>query len=275
MAHRWRLAPPAFGKDPDEVLFEALAGLQVSWTSDGEGTQLWAEGGSAEKVREALRMSGLAPLSEEEEPDRDWVSESAALRRPVPVGRYLLDPHDGERATSPGRRTRLSVPAARAFGTGSHESTRLAVRLLLQEIVPGASVLDVGCGAGTLAFVAASEGASPVVAFDLDPDAAFATRRHGAAGGPAPRSVRIFAGPLAALRGGVRFDIIVANMLEEELAPLLISLAGLLETGGLLLTSGQLRERETPWLLELSAAGFGAFRIVAENEWLGVAATRV
>ena len=274
MVHRWRLAPPAPGKDLDEVLFEALAGLEVSWASDSEGTQLWAEGRTAEEVREALEASGLAPLSEQEEPDRDWEVESAVLRCPVPVGRYLLDPHEGERATSPGRRTRLFVPAARAFGTGSHESTRLSVRLLLQEIVPGASVLDVGCGAGTLAFVAASEGAARVVAFDLDLDAALATREHAAAGGRRLRSVRTFAGSMAALRTGVRVDVVVANMLEEELRPLLSDLGGLLGAGGLLLTSGQLREREEPWLGDLSAAGFGSFRIVAENEWLGVAATK-
>ena len=110
------------------------------------------------------------------------------------MDRYLFDPHDGSLATAPppGVR-RLFLPAVRAFGTGSHESTRLAVRLLLSENLRGACVLDVGCGTGTLAFVAALEGASHVVAFDVDREAVFATREQARVNGiPRVSNVRRF-----------------------------------------------------------------------------------
>ena len=270
-AIRWVLSFPV-GTSVDDLLTESLSEFQVSWVEDPSGVRLWSGRDEETAVSAALESAGIEVLGREEEAERDWVAESAALRSAVTVGRYLLDPHDGVRATPPGGRLRIHLPAARAFGTGSHESTRIAVRLLQQEMVPKTVVLDVGCGAGTLAFVAALEGAARVVAFDLDLDAALATREHARTN--STRGVSAFAGPSEALRPGGRFGLVVANMLQEELSPLLGQIRELLVEGGTLLTSGQLRAREEEWLGVLSSEGFGSFRLAAENEWLGVAATR-
>ena len=270
-AIRWILSFPE-GTSIDDLLTESLSELQVSWVEDPPGVRLWSGSEEGTAVSAALESAGIEVLGREGEAERDWVAESAALRSPVTVGRYLLDPHDGARATPHGGRSRIHLPAARAFGTGSHESTRIAVRLLQQEMVPKTVVLDVGCGAGTLAFVAALEGAAQVVAFDLDLDAALATREHARTN--RMRGVSAFAGPSEALRPGGRFGLVVANMLQEELSPLLGQIRELLVEGGTLLTSGQLRAREEEWLGVLSSEGFGGFRLAVENEWLGVAATR-
>ena len=143
------------------------------------------------------------------------------------------------------------------------------MRLLLAEDLRGARVLDVGCGTGTLAFVAALEGARHVVAFDVDPHAAFATREQARANG-IPR-VSAFAGPLEALRDEARFDVIVANMIHEEIAPLLPALRARLAPGGRLLCSGQLVERRGEWENLLRKEGFRHVRSIQENEWLGTA----
>jgi ribosomal protein L11 methyltransferase len=270
-AIRWALSFPG-GTSVDDLLTEALSEFQVSWVDGPSGVRLWSGCDEESAVTAALESAGIEVLERAEEAERDWVAESAALRSPVTVGRYLLDPHDGNRATPPGCWSRIHLPAARAFGTGSHESTRIAVRLLRQEMVPGTVVLDVGCGAGTLAFVASLEGAARVVAFDLDLDATLATREHARTN--RVLGVSAFAGPSSALRPGGRFGLVVANMLQEELSPLLGQIRELLADGGTLLTSGQLRAREEEWLGVLSSEGFGCFRLAVENEWLGVAATR-
>ena len=275
MAEAIRIEVPAkqaarFEENHGDFL-EGLGGLPFSSTIAADGKLLvWVEPRDLEAALTGFAALGVCGLSTFEEIPRDWVAEAAALRRAVRVERYLFDPHDGTLATTPppGVR-RLHVPAVRAFGTGSHESTRLAVRLLLSEVLGGARVLDVGCGTGTLAFVAALEGARHVVAFDVDRDAAFATREQARANG-IPR-VWVFAGLLEALRDEARFDVIVANIIHEEIAPLLATIRGRLAPGGRLLTSGQLVERREEWEGLLSKGGFRQLRSLTENEWFGSA----
>jgi ribosomal protein L11 methyltransferase len=264
-------AQAASFEENDEYFFEVMGDLPCSSTRSADGTLLvWVERENLEGAIAALARAGAARVFTFEENPTDWVAESAALRRSVLVERYLLDPHDDDRATvpPPGVR-RLYLPAVRAFGTGSHESTRLALRLLLGESLAGARVLDVGCGTGTLAFVAALEGARHVVAFDLDPDAAFATREQARANAT-PR-VSAFAGPLDGLAGRARFDVVVANMIHEEIAPLLPALRAHLAPGGRLLCSGQLLERKGEWEDLLRKEGYRQVRSIQENEWLGTA----
>ena len=252
-------------------LFDGMGDVPFSSTSVADGRVLvWVERADLAEALARLEHLGARGLSSFEEEDADWLARAAALRRPVLVERYLFDPHDGERATvAPAGVRRLVLPAARAFGTGSHESTRLAVRLLLGEDLRGLRVLDVGCGTGTLAFVAVLEGAARAVAFDLDLDAALATREQARANGLA--RLDVFAGPLEALAGTARFDVAVANMIQEEVAPLLPALRVRLAAGGRLLCSGQLVEKRGEWDELLRENGFRFVRSLQENDWLGSA----
>ena len=272
--HAVRIEIPAalaVGLEEHEDFLEGLGGLEFSAAAAPEGgLTVWVDSEDLPMALAALAALGASGLLTFKEKSTDWIAESAALRRSVLVERYLLDPHDGILASvpPPGVR-RLFLPAVRAFGTGSHESTRLAVRLLLAEDLSGARVLDVGCGTGTLAFVAALEGAARVVAFDLDRDAAFATREQARANA-VPR-VSAFAGPLEALRPPARFDVIAANMIHEETA----------RSSRRSARSSRRRAgssaRDSSWSgkrsLKICSAkeGLPTVRSLRENEWLGTA----
>ncbi|HCC57407.1 MAG TPA: 50S ribosomal protein L11 methyltransferase, partial [Solibacterales bacterium] len=70
---------------------------------------------------------------------------------------------------APNGRIRIFINAGQAFGTGAHESTRLCLELLEEQLQPGDHVADVGTGSGILAEAAARLGAGGVVACDSDP----------------------------------------------------------------------------------------------------------
>jgi ribosomal protein L11 methyltransferase len=255
----------------EPALEEVLADLFVSWSIRAGVLSVWVSEDEAEEASARLGAAGIGILEREVEPERDWVAEAAALQRPVAVSGLVLDPHEPPTA-DPGDRRRLHLPAERAFGTGSHESTRLALRLLLSSVPAGGTVLDVGCGAGTLALAARTAGARRAFGFDLDLEAPLASRvnvrRNGLDG------CAFWGGLLESLSPGARFGLVVANMLHEEVGPLLPGLAPLLPPGGLLVTAGQLVAREAEFLRLLESAGLVPRRLASEGEWLGTLSVR-
>ena len=100
----------------------------------------------------------------------------------------------------------ITIDPGRAFGTGSHPTTRLCLELLLERD-PG-SLLDVGCGSGVLSVAAAKLGFHPVIAIDRDPAAIDATTRN-------------------AHVNGVRVDVRQADALSERLPASDLALANL------------------------------------------------
>ena len=257
--------------DAEPRLEEVLADLLASWSvRDGE-LSLWVSEEDAAVAEGHLSAAGVPVLGRDVEPERDWLAEAAALQRPLAVGGLVLDPHEPPSAEA-GSRRRVFLPAERAFGTGSHESTRLALRLLLGTVPAGGTVLDVGCGAGTLALAARIAGAGRAFGFDLDLEAPFASRTN--ARRNALDGCSFWGGLLESLSPAARFDLVVANMLQEEVGPLLPGLAALLPRRGLLVTAGQLVAREDEFTRLLVDAGFCLRELASEGEWLGTVSVR-
>jgi ribosomal protein L11 methyltransferase len=67
-------------------------------------------------------------------------------------------------------KVQIAIKPGMAFGTGTHPTTQMTLRLLEQYLHPGMSVLDAGCGSGILTIAAIQLGAGFVAAWDIDPD---------------------------------------------------------------------------------------------------------
>jgi ribosomal protein L11 methyltransferase len=129
-------------------------------------------------------------------------------------------------------------PGNAIFGDGSHPTTRLcagALDLLCRQLQPEA-VLDVGTGTGVLARIARARGARFVVGTDIDPHALVAAKAD--AGLDEGEGTSIHFGCEAPDHWGARFDLAVANILEEPLRQLAPALSRALRPGGELLLSG-------------------------------------
>ena len=128
----------------------------------------------------------------------------------------------------------LEIDPGRAFGSGSHPTTRLVLAALERLVTPGCAVLDVGCGSGVLAVAAAQLGAGSVVAIDVDEEALEATRAN-VSRNHVEQQVTVAHTPVGAVDG--RFDLVLANIglvTITELAPAIAARAPVLVLSGLL-----------------------------------------
>ncbi len=221
----------------------------------------------------ALERLGALGVEEGRLESTDWLRAWREAAVPFPVGsRWWLDPRPAEPTPAPPGRIRLAVEPRMAFGTGSHESTQLVLLELEEMDLEGRSVLDVGTGTGILALAAAALGARPVVGFDVDPLAALEAARTA---GEQERSVpcRFFAGTAGAL-GDRTFHVILANMIWENLAPLVPALGRRLSGGGEMVLSGLLAAQEEAVVRELEEQGLRVGRSRILGEWIGLVVHR-
>jgi len=133
----------------------------------------------------------------------------------------------------------VAIEPGASFGLGDHPTTRLTARAVERLVGPETSVLDVGCGSGVLAIVAALRGAAPVVAIDIAEAAREATVENAARNGVGDR-IDVSTRPLGDVAG--RFDVVLANILAPTLIALAPDLRRVLSPDGALVVSGILAE---------------------------------
>jgi ribosomal protein L11 methyltransferase len=222
---------------------------------------------------ELLRRSGARDVEISSLVERDWLAEYRDAVTAFAVGRrWWIDPHPEAPTPAPAGRFRLVVEPRSAFGSGSHESTQLALCFVEDIPVDGLGVLDVGTGSGVLAVAAAARGARPVVGFDLDPRAAFIAR-HTLGQQDGALEVAIFAGGIDAVAAN-RFEVLLCNMVSSRFLPLLGRIRAVLVPAGRLVLAGFLAVEEGPVRAALESCGFhidGAKRL---GEWSAVTAAR-
>ena len=248
------------------VLWEAgTAGIEVRPLAEGrvELVAYFAEAGP--ELAAGLFPPG-AIVERAEVPEVDWVGRFRETFKASRAGRFLVAPA----WDAPAERSAdvLLVDPGRAFGTGTHETTRLCLQSL--EDLAGrrrlGRTLDLGAGTALLAVAAARLGATPVVASDLDPEAVAASAAHARLNDVPVRVVRADGG-----RGFLprSFDLVLANLMALLLVDRAAEIRSLLAGGGALVLSGLLAE-DVPFVREAFAA-CGSPRTRLDGEWAALA----
>ncbi len=231
-------------------------------------------------IEQALwHLSQISPIPQPEYTlvkDQDWMSAWKEHYNPIPLGESLLvlpawqEPRSGE------KRHIIRINPAMAFGTGTHPTTQLCLRLLEKNIQPGTNVIDVGCGSGILSIAALKLGASHVIAVDTDEQSVKSTHENGGLNQVSPSDLEIGKGSVKDILSG-RFSCQEAPLvLVNILAPIIIrlfeqGLEKIVQEDGILLLSGILDHQENNVLEAAQNAGFIVMQKLSDADWVSFA----
>lgn len=224
-----------------------------------------------------LNQAGLNPGAAEviAKPvdDTDWATAWEKYYHPVPVTRFLTVVPDWEKYTPKNNDERvIQLDPGRAFGTGTHPTTKLSLQGLESVIRGGETVIDVGTGSGVLTIGAELLGANVILATDLD-DVAVDSAQKNLALNPEIGPVNVIANDL--LNGiNQTADIIVANILAEIIVPLVPQAWNNLPVNGYFVTSGIIDDKLDLVTNAMKQQGFAIRETLKMGEWYGVIAQR-
>lgn len=207
----------------------------------------------------------------EEVPDQDWNQgwEDQGFE-PIGVSDHLViyDAKHTDMSMFAGDDgvMRIFIEARNAFGTGTHQTTRMILRRLLGMDLTGKSVLDCGCGTGILGIVALRLGANRVLGYDIDEWSSENAKHNAALNGV--NNLDVLLGDASVLDGvKEEFDVVIANINRNILLNDMTAFRSHLKTGGRLILSG-FYETDVPMLEQAAQSnGLTIIDVVTDEEW--------
>jgi len=199
----------------------------------------------------------------------DWAESWKQYYKPVPLGRVTIVPA-WEKYEPREDEVIIRMDPGMAFGTGTHETTRLVIRLMQDELKGGERLLDVGTGSGILSICASKLGALSCNAYDIDPVAVKVARENALADG----CTNITVGVSDLLKGVDlslgKYDFCVANIVADIIIRMLPDIGKYVKAGAPLILSGIIAEREGEVREAVIANGFTVEKVITENDWVGM-----
>ena len=213
---------------------------------------------SANKIEAETEIVGLD--------ESDWENSWKQYYHPLHIGeRIVVTPPWEEYNAQNGEKVIVMDPGM-AFGTGTHETTRLCLRMLEKHLNNGEKVLDIGTGSGILSIAAKLLGAGDISAYDIDPVAVKVAkdnfRENGCEG--------IKCGVSDLLKGVKEreFDIVLANIVAEIILRMLPFLCDYIKPGARIITSGIVVDKSDEIKNSFISKGYSLVDSLFENDWV-------
>ncbi|MCS7000090.1 MAG: 50S ribosomal protein L11 methyltransferase [Bacteroidota bacterium] len=211
----------------------------------------------------------VGQITTENVPSVDWYEAWQATLQPVVIDQRLLIVPWHERKDNALADYRyplvITIEPRMAFGTGHHPTTQMCALLLLDTVRPNEDWLDVGCGSGVLAIIAAKLGAKRVLAIDSDPDA-ITECQDNVARNCCLSTVECYVADIFTYKSP-KMDGIVANLYDTLLERLAGSFAQWIRSGGHAIVSGILTSQADTVVHAFRNAGFELDRQLRTDEW--------
>lgn len=203
--------------------------------------------------------------------EEDWANSWKQYYKPIKIGERVVICPAWESYTPAEGELVIRMDPGMAFGTGTHETTRLVIRLLEKYTRPGCRMLDVGTGTGILAICASRLGAEVCRAYDIDPTAVRVARENIADSGLT--NVTCDQSDLlkqVSLEGDP-YDLVCANIVADIIIRMTPDMGRYMKEDAVLLASGIIAERCDDVVACLESNGFKVVEKLTDNGWCGLA----
>lgn len=236
------------------------------------------------RIRE---MQAFCPIPEPKitycvQDDKEWKDKWKDSFQPFRVTDHLIVTPVWEDAPSLAteKDLLLRIDPGSAFGTGTHETTRLCMLSLAKFIHPETTLLDAGCGSGILAISALLSGAKSAFCLDIDPSAVKGTLENAALNDIPETRIQAVHGNILEDSEHIRtlcpepFDVAVANILSDVIIPLAGVIRPFLREHGIFISSGILAQRAAAVKEALLQNHFTILEENTMGEWVSFVAEK-
>lgn len=223
--------------------------------------------------------SGLIEVSETE--DLDWINNWKVFFKPFRIDDTIVIKPTWEQLDQVSETDLvIEIDPGTAFGTGSHETTKLCILSLKKFISSGTKLLDVGCGSGILSIIGAKLGAKEVLGIDIDSNAVITAYENAEVNQVSADVLTVISGDIIMDKkvqnevGMGCYDIVVANILADVIIPLSAEIGQHMKTGGIFISSGIINTKKE---LVKEAILKNDFKIIEVNEmgdWVSIVAQK-
>lgn len=223
--------------------------------------------------------TGNIEISETE--DTDWINNWKAYFKPFRIDETIVikptwEKLDEVKATD----LIIEIDPGTAFGTGSHETTKLCILGIKKYIKAGIRLLDVGCGSGILSIIGAKLGAAEVTGTDIDPNAVKAACENAEVNRIGSDVLTILNGDiitddeLQTETGFECYDMAVANILADIIIPLSAEIGRHIKHGGIFISSGIINTKKEAVKEAILTNGFKILEINEMGDWVSIVAQK-
>lgn len=252
-----------------DLIDEAI--LNADKTVASVSVYLPADGGVADTVRflrERFSSLGIdASITISGVNEEDWANSWKAYYKPIRIGERIVIVPAWEKYREQPNDIVVRMDPGMAFGTGTHETTRLVIGLLERYVQPNARVLDVGCGSGILAICASKLGAGVCRAYDIDPVAVKVARENIKDSGLDNVTCDVSDLLRQVDTEQAPYGVICANIVADIIIRMTPDVGRLMDENSVILASGIIVERSQDVIDCFEANGFCIVERVEENGW--------
>lgn len=266
---------PELGEDDGK----ALVSFYISDDEDKNAVLAQVKAGLVE-LADFVEVGDMEITVSETE-DKDWINNWKQFWKPFrvaddiiikPTWETLEDKKEDDLV--------IEIDPGTAFGTGSHETTRLCIEGLRKYLKDDTTLLDVGSGSGILSIIGLKLGAKSALGTDIDPNAIHAMYDNAKVNGITEEEFTVKIGNIIDDKqlqeevGMEKYDIVVANILADVIIPLSAEVGQHLKKGGLYITSGIINMKRDEVKEAIEKNGFTIIEVNEMGEWVSFVARK-